>query len=234
MLDESKQWDWRSLSFILPRSITDILQAIPFILISSSSDTLAWGLTKDDNFSLKSAYFSTKALNPLKHSNTTPPPRSSFSASWVLKEKASQRMQIFLWACSYNSIPVLEVLVSRGFNLDHACPICNCRAESIIHLLRDHQFSTTFGNDLGIPSRLKPSFSLPRSDWLRMNGTSNSPSIHHYITWCTLFLFGPQFHSGQGVCFEGSWVSLLNLQQSPLSTQIHLLYLLGQSSLGLE
>lgn len=65
-------------------------------------------------------------------------------------------------------------------------------------------------SDLGIPSRLKPSFSLPHSDWLHLNGTLPIPlPIPPLFT--TTLLGAPYFSLALGI-----W--LLSKKKTPNST----------------
>lgn len=159
-------WNWESLSFILPQSLLDVINAITINPTSPHDDFAAWAPTKDVNFSL------------------------TFASSWIWKVKAPQKIIIFLWLCSYNSILVREVLGSRGFTLDKACPLCHSHMETINHLLRECQFLVSFWNQLGLPSKVVHSFGLPLLDWLQFNGTSGIISRHLHIPWKILILFG--------------------------------------------
>ena len=102
-------------------------------------------------------------------------------------------MLFFLWLCSYNSIPVREVLGSKGLSLDQSCPIYRSHLESRDHLLKECSFSVSFWNQLGPPSSLYSSFGLPFQEWIHANCTSSLDSRHHHIPWSLLFLFGIWF-----------------------------------------
>ena len=104
--------------------------------------------------------------------------------------KAPQKLLIFLWLCSHNSIPVREVLGSRGFTIDQSCPLCNNHVETIDHLLRECHASVSFWNQLGVPSKAIQSFGLPLLDWLHINSTCGFTLRHLQIPWKTLFIFG--------------------------------------------
>ena len=130
-------------------------------------------------------YIAAKGLNVL-NLPTSP-------LSWIWKVKAPPKMLFFLWLCSYNSIPVREVLGSKGLSLDQSCPICRSHPESRDHLLKECSFSVSFWNQLGPPSSPYSSFGLPFQDWIHANCTSGLDSRHHHIPWSFLFLFGIWF-----------------------------------------
>ena len=121
-----------------PQSFIDIIQAIPINLTSTLGDTTAWALLRDGNFNLASAYLLAKGLNALN--------LPTFTSNWIWKMKVPQKIIIFLWLCSHNSVPVREVLGSRGLTLDQVCPLCHSQVESINHLLKYCPFAVSFWN----------------------------------------------------------------------------------------
>jgi hypothetical protein len=50
----------------------------------------------------------------------------------------------FLWQCYHLSVPVREILASRGINIPTFCPRCLAPNESLIHMLRDCPDSIAF------------------------------------------------------------------------------------------
>jgi hypothetical protein len=58
----------------------------------------------------------------------------------------------FLWQCYYLSIPVREILASRGINIPTFCPRCLDPNESLIHMLRDCLDSIAFWSSFRFPS----------------------------------------------------------------------------------
>jgi hypothetical protein len=70
---------------------------------------------------------------------------SSFKPfSWIWKVRTSPKIMFFLWQCYYLSVPVREVLASRGINIPTFCPRCLDPNESLIHMLRDCLDSIAF------------------------------------------------------------------------------------------
>lgn len=60
---------------------------------------------------------------------------------WVRKVPTPLRIKFFLWLCAHNSIKVDEILACRGIGISPNCPRCGSESESIVHRLRDYQFS---------------------------------------------------------------------------------------------
>ena len=179
-IDTYGNWNLQ-LSFDLPDNILKLIQAIPTNLASQGGELIAWAFTNDGEFYLQTAYNAAKGLNTL---NPNTP-----SLTWIWKLRVPPKLVLFIWLCSYNSIPVKEVLGSRGLSLDQHCSICKSQTESISHMLRECPYYVSFWNWLSLPTGLYNSFSLPLSDWLHDNGSSILPSRHHDIPWSTLFLF---------------------------------------------
>ena len=170
------------LLFDPPENLVKLIQAIPTNINSQVDDVIAWAFTNDGNFSLRITYNTAKGLNVL-NSNTP-------ALSWIWKLNVPPKFILFIWLCSYNSIPVKEVLGSRGLSLDQRCSVCNSHIESISHMLRECFFLVSFWNQLGPPSGLYTSFGLPLLKWLHVNCNSSLVSWHHSIPWPTMFLFG--------------------------------------------
>ena len=117
------------LSFNFPETIMNDIQGIPLALCPDLKDKLIWVFSKDGSFSLKSAYFLAKGLNPLN--------LASHPCRWVWDAYTTPRIKFFLWLVSRNSIPTRVVLGSKGFNLCLTCDVCGISDESIIHALSD-------------------------------------------------------------------------------------------------
>ena len=56
LLDMIQGWKWEALSFELPESIMDRIKAIPRQLVGRREDVIMWKLSKDREFTTKSAY----------------------------------------------------------------------------------------------------------------------------------------------------------------------------------
>ena len=54
------------------------------------------------------------------------------------------KIQIFLWKCLLNSLPVSSILAGRGLHISPSCGLCNADQESILHVLRDCYLAKSF------------------------------------------------------------------------------------------
>ena len=172
-------WKWELLSFDLPESIKDKIKAIPIQNYGIREDTIMWKHTLDGEFSNKSAY-----LLSFKGENSSP----VFKGAWIWKLDILPKITTFLWLCLHNSIPVKEVLASRGIMCDKICPLCKSQEETILHLLRDCELARDCWRKLEVPPMLVSYFSRNLEDWLQANCLSN---VGHKSAnpWSTLFLF---------------------------------------------
>lgn len=98
--------------------------------------TLAWSPSSDGNFTLASAYLLAKGLNILNPTTA--------NLNWIWKMNIPQKIILFVWLCSHNSIPVRKVLGSKGLTIDQAFPLYHSHEETIDHLLMEYHFSVSF------------------------------------------------------------------------------------------
>lgn len=71
-------------------------------------------------------------------------PEPPFQGHWIWKLDMLPRIINFLWLFHLNSVPVRDVLASRGINCGNTCQLCNYQCENIIHLLRDCAYGRDF------------------------------------------------------------------------------------------
>ena len=140
---DNNDWKWESLSFVLPPSIKEKIQAIPFQDYGSREDMLLWKFTKDGDFSSNSAYVS--ILADSGEINT-------FKGAWIWKVDSLPKIISFLWLCMHKSVPVRDVLADRSIVCSRLCPVCRNQVESIDHLLRECVFARLFWSKMGVIS----------------------------------------------------------------------------------
>ena len=56
LLESEQDWRWEVISFVLPECIKDRIKAIPRQLVGRREDGIMWKLSKDGEFTTKSAY----------------------------------------------------------------------------------------------------------------------------------------------------------------------------------
>ena len=112
---DNTDWKWESISFALPSSIKEKIQAIPVQEFGIREDVLMWKFTKDGDFSTNSAYLSIKV--DTREENT-------FKGTWIWKLETLPKIISYFWLCMHNSVPMREVLAVRGINCNPLCLIC--------------------------------------------------------------------------------------------------------------
>lgn len=177
--DQGSNWYQNILSFELPNDMCRTIQAIHFSLDSNSEDSSCWAYSKDRSFSLQSIYMIVKGLNPLN--------LSIDSCEWIWKISTTPRIMFFIWLCQHNSVPICEVLGSRGFTLDSSCSICYQGIKSLIHILRECSSAKSFWSKLGIPTECKRSFVKITMIRIKLNSTSKALVDRYGFPWKVIF-----------------------------------------------
>ncbi|KAF7820958.1 reverse transcriptase [Senna tora] len=169
-------WQWDKLSFDLPQSIKNIINAIPVFKNSNQQDLSVWKYHVSGTFNLKSAYLLCRNLScSSEHINH----------SWIWHLKCHSRLKYFIWACFNEALPTRKLLHDRGVQIPFICPLCDTDSESTTHILRDCPISTKLNRVLNQQRssstwpQIKPlmpplpaAFSLngtPPTNWFKIN-----------------------------------------------------------------
>ncbi|KAF3946345.1 hypothetical protein CMV_027378 [Castanea mollissima] len=88
---------------------------------------------------------------------------------WIWKVATIPKIQCFIWQCLHRSIPVREVLHSRGMEVPQTCPICNEKPETILHCLRDCREAQALWKAFPPPLTASTFFGTSLMDWLKNN-----------------------------------------------------------------
>ena len=180
LLDTIQGWKWEALSFKLPESIMDRIKAIPRQLVGRREDVIMWKLSKDGEFTTKSAY---AWLNKPQQIDVT------FQGKWIWKIDTLPKIINFLWLCMHNSLLVKAVLAMRGIIQDSSCPLCNNSQETIRHLLIECVVAKEFWHKLMVPPEMVSSFvDMDLFCWLKANCQSK---VFHSssVPWTFVFSF---------------------------------------------
>jgi ribonuclease HI len=173
-------WNFSSLSLDIPSCIRESIKAISVCPNRPLVDKRVWDSVGGD-FNLGKAY--SIACNNFSECSSLNP------SSWIWKVKTSPRIKFFLWQCYHLSVPVREILASRGINIPTSCPRCLAPNESLIHMLRDCPDSIAFWSSFRFPSLGNHFYSASLFDWIHSNCIASSTHDHN-IPWQSLFSFG--------------------------------------------
>lgn len=129
------QWDIPYFSFEIPTHLLLTFKAIPIRKASTSSDKLSWDGNAKGNFDSNHAY-------KLAFEEESPHP--SFEGKWLWKLNTLPKIQIFLWKCLHNSLPVSAILHHRCMTDNPCCQSCLNIDETCSHVLRDYPIARIF------------------------------------------------------------------------------------------
>ena len=104
-----------------------------------------------------------------------------------VESKHFTQNKVFLWLCAHRSVPMKEVLGSRGLNLDLTCELCGGSLESILHTLRDCKVAKSVWKDLGIEEGNLEFFGSNLEVWLKNNYGKTSMYPRPCVPWKILF-----------------------------------------------
>ena len=91
-------------------------------------DTIAWNGTADGSFTLKSAYGVVCDLQVTSDINLF---------KLVHRWPGPERIRMFLWKISHESILTNAKRMRIGMSVNDACSACQAEAEALLHLFRD-------------------------------------------------------------------------------------------------
>lgn len=183
LIDPStREWDEQLIrDNFWPIDVDRILQ-IP-IYHQQTEDFVAWHLTKNGIFSVRSAYYkqwedtyANEKMNTFGQGGSTPHP--IWKKLWNLKLPG--KVRIFIWRCLHNAIPCLCVLANRHIGNNSQCPICNQSAEDISHALFKCERAKLVWEALGWKSSIEKAVLVDRSgtsimDFLLCDQSSQNP-----------------------------------------------------------
>jgi hypothetical protein len=129
-------WHLQQLSFVFPQSVFLVLQATPLRKSSVSEEKLCWMSSSKGDVDSGNAYCLAAGIDVLEN---------SLKGNWIWKIHSAPKIQMFLWKCFMNSLPVSSVLAGRGMHISSFCGFCNAGQESILHVLRDFTWVNPFG-----------------------------------------------------------------------------------------
>lgn len=112
----------------------------------------------------------------------------SFKCVW--KTETPPKVQFFMWLCLHDSLPIAEVLGSRGLILDPVCKICSREIEFIEHLFKGCEFAHNFWQQLQLPICTSSSFALPFKEWMEINCRDPTNVTVKGIPWKIIFPLG--------------------------------------------
>ncbi|KAK7825025.1 putative ribonuclease h protein [Quercus suber] len=152
-------WELHKISFIFPTVLSKSIKATPIRTASASDDRLSWIASPRGEFDPKSAYLIACGANASD---------GCFQGAWIWKLNSLPKIQVFLWKCYFNSIPVKAILTQRGLQMSPCCDLCHNMPETISHVFRECTAARAFWADSNMPDEMQNTFALEIVDWIKL------------------------------------------------------------------
>lgn len=169
-------WDFNRIGPHVTEEMRLELAAVVVNTVNDNADQLAWGLTNNGEFTVKSAY-------ELITRDDTPRPNMEDLLKSMWRVVAPERVRVFLWLLGHQAIMTNAERYRRHLS---GTDVFQGGIETIIHVLRDCPVMR------GIWDRFVPAekrhvfFSLPLFQWLYKNLSDNG--IRSGVSWSTIFV----------------------------------------------
>lgn len=101
-------------------------------------DRLVWSFTKNGIYSVKTGYMQIVENDALDEDP------SNYTWLWIWKLNVPPKIQVFMWRCMKDMLPVSANLVGRYVDVDPFCKRCGSEVETAEHVLRDCVWASEF------------------------------------------------------------------------------------------
>ncbi|XP_057760081.1 uncharacterized protein LOC130980412 [Arachis stenosperma] len=154
-------WDWdaNKLRTWLPEELVEKIIAMTPPSPWKDDDQLAWNLSSDGTFKLRSAY------NSLDRNPSMPVQVFKYVWKW----NGPERIRYLLWLVANEAILTNATRARRHMTNIANCPRCNAEEETTIHILRDCQFAKKVWSSLVPQDHLSEFFNTDLPEWILIN-----------------------------------------------------------------
>ncbi|XP_057426601.1 uncharacterized protein LOC130720036 [Lotus japonicus] len=131
----NRKWDTRKIHALLPASQATLVLQTPLGLVGEE-DKLIWPFNKSGNYCIRTGYHvarTSKPQPPSGPSSSTSAPKDLCPTIWGCQ--APQKLKLFLWKASTNSLVVKRNLFRRKMASSDLFPIWNEASETVEHVL---------------------------------------------------------------------------------------------------
>ncbi|RYQ79317.1 hypothetical protein Ahy_Scaffold6g108044 [Arachis hypogaea] len=172
-----RRWDLNRIAVVLGDDWIPVFRSTKTPEPEMGEDILAWLLTSDGAFSIKSAC--SLYLSPSDNSKA-----KLFSKIWKLE--APQRLHTFCWLVANEVLLTNEIRVKRNMTHDGSCVSCGEAIESMFHVIRDCRVARQTWMSIDTRLRFGNFFNTPLLPWLLEN--LSSQSLFKGVHWPLLFV----------------------------------------------
>ncbi|KAF4384445.1 hypothetical protein G4B88_028519 [Cannabis sativa] len=134
LITSSHQWNTSRIDTIFPTDISQAIQSIPLIRITSP-DTYYWPFTSHGNYTANSGYHQAHSLN---HKHDPSPSSTLNNQTWwktLWTQPIPSKTKHFIWRAYYDILPTGSNLHKRKTLSTPACCRCYNQTESLEHAL---------------------------------------------------------------------------------------------------
>ena len=165
MWDANSNWDFSTLSFVLPSHLQDLIHATPKPFHLSLDDLPSWNSSSNGCFNLHSAY--------LLASNLTHDPNAR-PWKWLWTIPTIPRVKTFLWLACHDRLLTKGHLFQRHILPKTTCLLCCSSVETTLHVLRDYPTIQPIWHELSKLNIPHNFFNLDLPNWVKFVSTSTS------------------------------------------------------------
>lgn len=132
ILSDGEGWDVQDLSEYLTDAEVNAIKQIP-LAVSNHADLWRWKHTKNEEFSLRSAYHAETQRRSGSVETSMGEPQSQLCKK-VWKAVVPDKVKNLVWRAINNGLSTMSKLARRGVPIQPVCPRCGEGEESVMHI----------------------------------------------------------------------------------------------------
>lgn len=206
-INPNQQWDFSSLSMVLPDNITQniVAQPLPISQAPHLNDIRAWQ-SSSGLCSVKSAYYF------LMQNREESRVLQRESWGWIWKLKLPPKIQLFIWKCAHQRLPTNSFHFNRMHQHNQHCSRC-MEVETPLHVLRDCSYARHIWLSFPQDMLISEFFHLDLPSCCKRNTKINTRVS--YVPWGVLFAFTVWaiWLSRNSLVFSGKLITFSSLEK---------------------
>lgn len=176
LMDDHGGWRVDEIEHFLPQDILNQILSLAPPVLNRPEDRVAWNLTKDGEFSTRSAY-----ENLIMQPTMLDCSFLKILWSWP----GPERIRILLWKISQGALVTNTFRLRRGLSVESLCPVCSLDNETSLHILRDYPCSSQVWMAVARKSLDQNFFNSNLQEWLSVNLVDRT--LYGNVEWRVVF-----------------------------------------------